>query len=114
MAPKPAAQIQLEKVLERNRSEASRLLLENERIEAEMNKILSEPPPPVSKLVEAFEQGKTVPPSVGNLNTRMVAEKEVIYAALAIVRSWQRRHKKTYRNQERELVNAVERLTWEK
>ena len=131
MQTKPAAQLSLESILERNKAEAQKLkeqadakLAENERIEAEMNKILKEPPP--SRLVQAFQNGhtmermtlenqQTVPPSTGpSYSTRMVAEKEVIYAALAIVRSWQRRHKKKYHAQEKELMNAVERLTWEK
>lgn len=128
---KPAAQLSLEAIIESNKEAARRLneqaaarLAENARIEVEMQKILSEPPPksgPPSRLVEAFKNGKTmermtvenaatVPPP---LSTRMVAEREVLYAALAIVRSWQRRHKKSFHQQERELMNAVERLTWE-
>lgn len=124
-ALKPQAQLSLETVLKQNRDEAENLtraaqskLDENARIQAEMHKILSEPPPPpVSRLMEAFSEGvrattTTMPSGVDS--TRMVAEKEVLYAALAMVRSWQRRHKKHFHNQEKELMNAVERLTWDK
>jgi hypothetical protein len=100
---KHAPQLSLESIIQRNKEEASRLLDENARIEAEITKILSTPPP-------ASKATTLQPPD----STRLSAEKEVIYAALAIVRSWQRRHKKNYHSQERELMNAVERLTWEK
>ncbi len=129
LATKPAPQLSLELILEKNRKEAEELkaqaeakLAENVRIEAEMQKILSEPPTPPSRLVAAYKDGETLrqmaletaqtdlPP----LSQRMLAEREVLYAALAIVRSWKRRHKKTYAAQEKELSNAVERLTWEK
>ncbi len=122
-AVKPQAQLSLEAILKHNRDEAESLtraaqakLDENARIQTEMHKILSEPPPPpVSRLMEAFSEGvrASVPPASVD-PTRMVAEKEVLYAALAIVRSWQRRHKKNWHAQEKELMNAVERLTWEK
>ena len=132
MTTKPAAQLSLESIIEHNKAAAKRLneeaaarLAENDRIEREMHAILVEPPksstPPASRFVEAYKNGKTMgrmaaevavtePPPV---STRMAAEREVVYAALAIVRSWQRRHKKTFKQQERELMNAVERLTWE-
>lgn len=112
MSPKTAPQVQLETILENNRSEATRLLQENTRIEAEMTRILSEPPPPMSRLVEAFVKGHSEPPAPES--TKLSAEKEVLFAALAIVRSWSRRHKKNWKTQERELAKAVERLTWEK
>ncbi len=131
---KPAAQLSLEHILERNKAEAERLtsearklLAENSRIDAEMHKILSEPPPTTTRLVEAFKNGtalalmelenaRTTPPKIEAApdSTRLTAEREVLYAALAIVRSWQRRHKKTFHAQERELMKAVEKLTWEK
>lgn len=85
----------------------------------------STPPPPTSdRLVEAFQSGTratqkseryTVP--VANeepVSTRMAAKEEVLYAALAIVRSWHRRHKKNWQSQERELEAAVQKLTWDK
>lgn len=133
MTTKPAAQLSLEAIIESNKAAAKRLnaeaaarLAENERIEGEMHKILSEPPPnspPASRLVAAYRNGHAMAKMAAEnamteapppLSTRMVAEREVLYAALAIVRSWQRRHKKTFKAQERELMNAVERLTWEK
>ncbi len=136
---KPAAQLSLETILERNRSEAQRLLRENDRIERAMQEILQQPPMPSSRVVEAFKNGMamgkmtlenaaTVPPgssasippssqrdTVGVPDsTRMLPEKEVCYAALAIVRSWQRRHKKNYKLQEKALIDAVSRLVWTK
>ncbi len=129
---KPAAQLSLEMILERNRTEAERLLTENARIETEMKKILDAAPPPSSRLVEAFqeampvgipqhknglamsrmaeENAATLPP----VSERLASERDVVYAAVAIVRSWRRRHKKTYHNQERELASAVDKLKWEK
>lgn len=127
---KPAAQLSLELILERNKTEAERLLAENERIETEMRKILDaqSPSAPASRLVEAFqeaipqhkngetmkrmteENAMTLPP----VSERLATERDVVYAAVAIVRSWKRRHKKTYHNQERELAAAVDRLKWEK
>ncbi len=115
---KTSPQLSLENIIKQKRDEAQRLLAEVEGIKAEMHKILSEPPsaPPQSRLVEAFTQGvaTTMLPGGEAVSTRMVAEKEVIYAALAIVRSWKRRHKKNWHAQEKELMNAVERLTWDK
>lgn len=130
MNTKPAAQLSLESILEHNRaaakrlaSEAAAMLDQNAVIEAEMQKVLSSAPP-VSRLVQAYKNGDalkrlglendaTVSPDAP-ISTRMSAEREVIYAALAIVRSWQRRHKKTFHAQERELMKAVLGLTWEK
>ena len=122
---KPEAQLSLETIIKQNREEAENLqraaqakLDENERIKAEMHNILkSVPPPPVSRLMEAFSEGvrASLPPADQEApSVKMVAEKEVLYAALAIVRSWKRRHKKNWQTQERELVAAVERLTWDK
>ena len=121
---KPEAQISLENILKQNREEAEELrkaanakLAENDRIQQEMHNILkSVPPPPASRLVDAFTEGARTVPSSPNPDSvvRLGAEKEVLYAALAIVRSWKRRHKKNYQAQERELVTAVERLTWDK
>ena len=129
MTTKPAAQLSLEAIIQRNREEAERkkaeiaqLLAENAGIEAAMQRVLSEPPSaPASRLVAAYkngealkmmemEHGTTVKPD----STRMLVEREVLYAALAIVRSWKRRHKKNWQAQEKELMNAVERLTWDK
>ncbi len=126
---KPAAQMSLELILERNSAEADRLLGENARIRTEMEKILGEvQAAPVSKLVSAFEEAiphhkngetmkrmieenaTTLPP----VSERLASERDVVYAAVAIVRSWRRRHKKTYHNQERELAAAVDKLKWEK
>ncbi len=127
MQTKPAAQLSLEAILKQNKAEAERLqaaaiakLAENARIEAEMQKVLSEPP--ASRLVEAYKNGatmgrmaeenaQTVPPAP--VSQRMLAEREVLYAALAITRSWKRRHKKNWHQQERELMAAVEKLSWE-
>ncbi len=132
---KPAAQLSLELILERNKAEAERLLAENARIETEMKKILGEVQAPSSRIVEAFqealpglqpvipqhkngeamgrmaaENAVTLPP----VSERLASERDVVYAAVAIVRSWRRRHKKTYHNQERELASAVDKLKWEK
>ncbi len=131
MNTKPAAQLSLEAILQRNveeatrkQAEAAQLLAENAGIEAAMHRVLSEPPSaPASRLVAAYKNGEalkkmemenaaTVAP--GPTSTRMLAEREVLYAALAIVRSWKRRHKKNWHAQEKELMNAVERLTWGK
>ena len=119
---KPAPQVSLEAILKSNKEAAAKLLQENERIEAEMHKILttsSFPPPPVSRLMEAFSEGvrATTPVPVDSqspASEKLVAEKEVVFAAVAIVRSWTRRHKKNWKIQEKELMNAVRRLTWEK
>ncbi len=125
---KPAAQLSLELILEQNRAEAERLLAENARIETEMTKILGDVQPPPSKLVEAFEEaiphhknGKTMERMITENSTtlppvseRLASERDVVYAAVAIVRSWERRHKKKYHNQERELAAAVAKLKWEK
>lgn len=119
---------------------AEEKLAENERIETEMKKVLAqetvaEPSglPPSSKFVAAYKNGHALsklalehgatdkPPSASvgppissvPLSKRAMAEREVVYAAVAIVRSWIRRKKARYHNQERELMNAVERLTWE-
>ncbi len=100
-APRMSLDSTVEATLRRNKEEAERLLGENSRIEAEMQRILSEPPP---------SRHTSTPPSAG---TKMSAEKEVIYAALAICRSWQRRHKKNFHTQEKDLLSAVEKLTWE-
>ena len=140
MNTKPAAQLSLEAIIERNKAEAETLkkkadekLAENERISAEMEKVLasrSQPPTsvvPSERMVAAYRNGHAMSklglehgptemppaPSVAPLSTKSMAEREVVYAAVAIVRSWQRRHKKSFHNQERELMNAVERLTWE-
>lgn len=116
-ATKNAAQLSLEAIISKNKTQADAMqraaldkLEENERIKAEMHKILSEPPP-VSTLVAAFRDA-TMPPTDGPVSVKLAAEKEVIYAALAIVRSWRRRNKKNWQAQEKELMSAVERLTW--
>lgn len=129
MNTKPAAQLSLEAILKRNSEEAERLraeadarLAENAGIEAAMHRVLSEPPSaPQSRLVAAFKNGEALKrlelehaATEAPTSTKMVAEKEVLYAALAIVRSWKRRHKKNWQAQEKELMNAVERLTWDK
>jgi hypothetical protein len=135
MSTKPAAQLSLETILKQNADEAKRLkaaadekLAENARIEAEMHRILSEPSSqqaPGSRIVEAYKNGaamgllelenrNTQQPSSAPSSVKMVAEKEVLYAALAIVRSWKRRRKKNWQTQEKELMNAVEKLTWDK
>jgi hypothetical protein len=131
MTTKPAAQLSLEMILERNKAQAERLqqeakdkLEENRRIEAEMQRILHHPPPSdvVGRLAHrngdsmrlmAAENALTEPPPAST-SPRMIAEREVLYAAMAITRSWKRRHKKNWKTQERELLNAVERLTGEK
>jgi hypothetical protein len=120
MNTKPAPQLSLEAIMHRNKEEAERLLGENERIKEEMHNILkSVPPPPVSRTMEAFSDGVRATLVPENLRSepasvKLVAEKEVLYAALAIVRSWKRRKKKNWQSQEKELAAAVERLTWEK
>lgn len=126
MNQKPMAQLSLETILQQNKEEAKRLqdaaaakLAENAAIQAEMSAILkSVPPPPVSRLMTAFQDGVRAshPPASEQSvdSTRMLAEKEVLYAALAIVRSWKRRRKKNWQAQEKELMNAVERLTWDR
>lgn len=127
MNQKPMAQLSLETILQQNKEEAQRLqkaaeakLAENAAIQAEMSAILkSVPPPPVSRLMTAFQDGVRAshPPVPGESapdSVRLVAEKEVLYAALAIVRSWKRRRKKNWQAQEKELMNAVERLTWDR
>ncbi len=124
-------QMSLEQALKNNEVEAAKLqaaasakLAENARIEAEMQKILSEPPPSAAtstRLVEAYKNGATMsrletenattmPPQ--SSNTRMAAERAVLYAALAIVRSWTRRHKKNFHSQEKELMDAVNAMVW--
>ncbi len=131
MNTKPAAQLSLEAILQRNveeaarkRAEADQLLAENAGIEAAMHRVLSEPPSaPASRLVAAFKNGEAMKKmelenamtaTPGPSSSAMLAEKEVLYAALAIVRSWKRRRKKNWQSQEKELMNAVERLTWGK
>lgn len=129
MNTKPAAQLSLEAILKRNSEEAERkqaeaaqLLAENAGIEAAMHRVLSEPPSaPASRLVAAYKNGEALKKmelenavTQAPTSTRMLAEREVLYAALAIVRSWKRRHKKNWHAQEKELMNAVERLTWGK
>jgi hypothetical protein len=102
-------------LIKSNEDEASRLLGENARLKEEMHKILSEPPPPPSRLVDVLEGRSTrptQPPVAPEQVLAMTPEKEVIYAALAIVRSWTRRHKKNWKSQETELMKAVSRLTW--
>lgn len=127
LSQKPAAQLSLEAIVEQHRKDADALIeaanakaTAADRIEAEMARVLSEPPP-TSRLVEAFSGMNTVPPPHHatppppfSVSTKMSAEKEVVYAALAIVRSWQRRHKKKYNTQETVLMKAIEGLTWEK
>ncbi len=130
-------QMSLEQALKNNEVEAAKLqaaakakLDENARIEAEMQKILSEPPPsskaPPSRLVEAYRNGATMsrleaenattlpagPIGPQSSNTRLNAEREVLFAALAIVRSWKRRHKKNFHAQEKELMDAVNAMVW--
>lgn len=123
---KPEPQLALEALIQSNADEAKRLLDTNDRIYQEMAAILKStpPPPPSDRLVEAFQSGTratqkseryTVP--VANeepVSTRLAAKEEVLYAALAIVRSWKRRHKKNWQSQERELEAAVQKLTWDK
>jgi hypothetical protein len=119
----PSPRLSLEQILKQNQEDAHRLnleaqakLLENEAIRMEMHKILKSEPPPVSRFVEAYETGKpgSNPPPAPDSGTKLEPEKDVLYAALAIVRSWKRRHKKNWRAQERELADAVERLVWDK
>jgi len=107
-AIRPTPQMSLETILKQNADEAHRLraeaaskLDENERIEKEMHAILRSVPPSGTN---------TMPVSYGS--TEMTPEKAVCFQALAIVRSWKRRHKKNYNIQETELMEAVERLTW--
>ena len=122
---KPEPQLALEALIQSNADEAKRLLDTNDRIYQEMAVILKSTPPPSSdRLVEAFQSGTratqkseryTVPVSPEEpLSTRLAAKEEVLYAALAIVRSWHRRHKKNWQSQERELEAAVKKLTWDK
>lgn len=120
-------------------AENERIVTEMNKVLHESKSHTALPPPtsaPPSRFVAAYRNGHalaqlatehgetepatapqepTVPKSVApdSLSKRAMAEKEVIYAATAIVRSWQRRKKAKYRNQEKELMNAVERLTWE-
>lgn len=115
-AMKSSPQLSLESILKQNTVDASRLraeaaakMEENAKIEAEMSAILKSIPP--SKLV-VDSQGATMPIPTDTFG--LSPEKEVLFSALAIVRSWKRRHKKNYNNQETELMKAVERLTWEK
>lgn len=128
----------LEQVLENNALEAVRfreradaLLDENGRIETELARILSEPPRSSvtpSRLVAAFANATTelpAPPKAARMDTVRSAEdarthgvthpeRVVVFAAVAMVRSWRARHKKNWQIQERQLAAAVDNLEWEK
>ncbi len=111
------AKASLEQIIKDKEAQAQKILDEVNGIKSQMRTILSEPPPPpVSRLMEAFSEGvrSTLPPGTSEpVLMRIAAEREVIFAAMAIVRSWERRHKKNWHSQEKELMNAVKRLTWD-
>lgn len=95
---KPMPQVALEVMMKRNKEEADKLLkhaqdllTENRKIETEMKTILSASQPPPSIIPQSR------PDPMGGL----------LHAADALVRSWQRRHKKNFKQLELDLMAAV-------
>ena len=105
-ASKPVPQVALEVMMKRNREEADQLLkrsqellTENRKIEHGMAAILATVPPSAPK-------GATMAPP----SSRPDPAGGLFHAADALVRSWQRRHKKNFKQLERDLMTALERM----
>lgn len=113
-ASKPVPQVALEVMMKRNREEADQLLkratdilAENKKIERDMNTILAAAPAPVSARVTIAEKRDTMPaPS----SVKPDPAGGLFHAADALVRSWQRRHKKNFKQLELDLMTALERM----
>ena len=102
-ASKPVPQVALEVMMKRNREEADQLLArskellsENKKIEKDMAFILAPGPGPQNTMPAPSSR----PDPAGGL----------FHAADALVRSWQRRHKKNFKQLERDLMTALERM----
>jgi hypothetical protein len=114
---KPVPQVALEVMMKRNKEQAEKLLndarkllQENRVIEVEMSKVLASAPPPSQVTPQA------APPSVAPSTDRMVPSMRpdpaggLFHAADALVRSWKRRGKKNFKQLERDLMMALERM----
>ena len=106
MNAKPAPQVTLEVMMKRNKEEATKLLrdaetllADNRKIEAEMKQILSAAAPS-SQVVSVAPPSSMRPDPMGGL----------LHAADALIRSWQRRKKKNFKQLELDLMTALERV----
>ena len=123
LAEKPVPQVALEVIMKRNKEEANKLLKqaeamlqENRRISTEMQRIL---PPPST--VREPPKSMPNPGSYSMVSRDTVAAPTsasmrpdpmggLLHAADALVRSWQRRGKKNFKQLERDLMMALEKV----
>ncbi len=131
MSNKPPPQVTLEVMMKRNAAEADRLLAEakklleeNRHISVEMQRILPNLPPPSSRSVPGSATAKTLPTTgsysmlgngTGHGHTTIPASRPdpmggLLHAVDALVRSWQRRHKKNFKQLELDLMAALEKV----